>query len=106
MALAKKTGLDMKKMVEVVSGGAGGSWQLANLGPKIADGDHAPGFMIDLVLKDLSLVAEAGREKKLPLSATALAEAYFRAVAANGGGRLGTQAMARSVERLGNFKYA
>ena len=106
LALAKKTGLDMKKMVQVVSGGAGGSWQLANLGPKIADGDHAPGFMIDLVLKDLALVAEAGREQKLPLSATSLAEAYFRAVAADGGGRLGTQAMARTVERLGSFKYA
>jgi 3-hydroxyisobutyrate dehydrogenase len=105
LALARKCGLDMAKMIEVVSGGAAGSWQLANLGPKIAAGDHAPGFMIDLVLKDLSLVADAARAQKLPLSATALAESYFRAVAATGGGRLGTQAMARTVEQLGGFKY-
>ncbi len=105
LALAKKCGLDMTKMIEVISGGAAGSWQLANLGPKIAVADHAPGFMIDLVLKDLSLVADAARTQKLPLPATALAESCFRAVAADDGGRLGTQAMARTFEKLGGFKY-
>lgn len=105
LALARRSGLDMKKMVDVVSGGAGGSWQLANLGPKVADGDHDPGFMVDLVLKDLALVADAARELRLPLSGTALAEALFRGVAADGGGRLGTQAMARSIEKLGAFRY-
>jgi 3-hydroxyisobutyrate dehydrogenase len=105
LALAKQSGLDLAKMVEVVSGGAAGSWQLANLGPKIAAADHAPGFMIDLVLKDLNLVAEAARELKLPLSGTALGEAYFRAVQSDAGGRLGTQAMARTIEKLGNFHF-
>jgi len=105
LALAKKSGLDMAKMIEVVSGGAAGSWQLANLGPKVANGDHAPGFMIDLVLKDLALVADAGRGNGLGLSGTALAESYFRAVASDGGGRLGTQAMARTIEKLGAFSY-
>ena len=105
MALAKRCGLDLAKMIEVVSGGAAGSWQLANLGPKIAVGNHAPGFMIDLVLKDLNLVAEAAREGKLPLSGTALGEAYFRSVQAHGGGRLGTQAMAQTLEQLGQFKF-
>ena len=105
MALAKQSGLDLGKMIEVVSGGAAASWQLANLAPRIAAGDHAPGFMIDLVLKDLALVAEAARATKLPLAGTALGESYFRAVAANGGGRLGTQAMARTLEQLGKFRF-
>ena len=105
LALARKSGLDMKKMIQAISGGAAGSWQLSNLGEKIADGDHAPGFMIDLVLKDLNLIAEAARAHQLPLAATALAEADFRAVAADGGGRLGTQAMARTIEKLGAFRY-
>ena len=43
LALAKRSGLDLGKVIEVVSGGAAASWQLANLGPKIAAGDHAPG---------------------------------------------------------------
>jgi 3-hydroxyisobutyrate dehydrogenase len=105
MALAKRNGLDLGKMMEVVSGGAAGSWQLSNLGPKIAKGDHAPGFMIDLVLKDLAIVAEAARERNLPLNGTALAERYFRSVAEAGSGELGTQAMAKALERLGQFSY-
>jgi 3-hydroxyisobutyrate dehydrogenase len=106
LALAKQSGLDLKQMIEVVSGGAGGSWQLQNLGPKIADGDHAPGFMVDLLLKDLAIVLDTAREAKLPLALTALAENYFRAVSADGGGALGTQAVAQIVERLGQFSYA
>lgn len=106
LALAEQCGLDPKKMAEVVSGGAGGSWQLANLGPRIVDGDHAPGFMIDLVLKDLAIVMDTARDKKLPLSTTGIAEGYFRSVAANGGGRLGTQAIATVMEKLGGFKFA
>ena len=105
LALAKQSGLDLKKMVQVVSAGAGGSWQLANLGDKIADGDYDPGFMIDLVLKDLNIVMGTGRELKLPLSGTALAEAYFRATQSDNGGRLGTQAMAKVMEKLGSFGF-
>jgi len=105
LALAKRSGLDLGKMIEVVSGGAAGSWQLSNLGQKIADGDHAPGFMIDLVLKDLNLVAEAARAHRLPLSGTALGESYFRSAQADGGGALGTQAMAQTLEKLGRFSF-
>jgi 3-hydroxyisobutyrate dehydrogenase len=106
LALAKQTGLDLQQMIEVVSGGAGGSWQLQNLGPKIAAGDHAPGFMVDLLLKDLASVLDTAREQKLPLALTALVENYFRAVSADGGGALGTQAVAQIVEKLGRFSYA
>jgi 3-hydroxyisobutyrate dehydrogenase len=106
MALSKQSGLDVEKMIQVVGAGAGGSWQISNLGPRIAKGDLNPGFLVDLVLKDLAIVAETAREHKLPLSGTALAESYFRAVAAGGGGRLGTQAMSKILEQLGNFKLA
>lgn len=102
-ALAKQVGLDVEKMIEVVGGGAGGSWQITNLGPKIAVGDHAPGFMIDLVLKDLGIVRQTAERVGLPVAGTATAEGYFRSVAEAGGGRLGTQAMARALEHLGGF---
>jgi 3-hydroxyisobutyrate dehydrogenase len=107
LALARREGLELDKLIQVLSGGAAGSWQLANLGPRIAAGDHAPGFMIDLMLKDLAIVADTARELKLPLNGVNLAESYFRAVAAGEaeGGRLGTQAMARTVEKLGGFSY-
>ncbi len=97
IALAHASDLDVKTMIEVVSGGAGGSWQLANLGPRIAAGDFDPGFMVDLVLKDLAIVRDAGRQLGLSLEGTELAEKRFGAVAASGGGKLGTQAMAKAV---------
>ncbi len=106
LALAKRTGLDLHQLIEAISGGAAGSWQLQNLGPKIADGDHDPGFMIDLVLKDLGIIAQTAREHQLPLNGVQLAEAYFRSVQADGGGDRGTQAMARTLEKLGNFRFA
>jgi 3-hydroxyisobutyrate dehydrogenase len=106
LALAKQSGLNLKEMIDVVSGGAGGSWQLANLGPKIATGDYAPGFMIDLILKDLAIVMNTAREHKLPLANTALAEANFRAASAAGSGASGTQAVAQVMEQMGRFQFA
>ena len=105
LALAKQTGLSMEKMIQVVGGGAGASWQLNNLGPKIAKGDHAPGFMIDLVLKDLQIVLDTAKRLGLPLEATAHAAELFKQVAEQGGGRLGTQAIAKAVESAGGFTY-
>jgi len=110
MALATRCGLDVKKMIEVVGGGAGSSWQLANLGPRIAAGNFGPGFMIDLVLKDLAIVDDTARKLALPLQATSLAESLFRAVKADktlgDGGKLGTHAMAKAIEKLGGFSFA
>lgn len=105
MALAKKSGLDLAKMIQVLSAGAAGSWQIANLGPRISQDDMAPGFMIDLVLKDLAIVAGSARHTGVPLNATALAEGYFRSVQAQGGGREGTQALSKALELLGNFRF-
>ena len=101
LALAKRMGLDPERMIEVVSSGASGSWQLANLGPKIVHGDHDPGFMVELFLKDLGIVDETARA----LTGTSVAEGYFRSVAADGGEKLGTQAMAKALEKLGGFRF-
>ncbi len=99
---AKKNGLDPSVMIEAVQGGAAASWQLSNLGPKIVAGDFAPGFMIDLVQKDLRLVMEAAGTASAPLPATALVRQLFTAAQAAGHGRSGTQALGGVVQKLGN----
>lgn len=98
MAYGARHGLDLRKMLDVVAKGAGGSWQLANLGPKILDGDLRPAFMVDLALKDLAIIADTAG---VPLPAVEQARRYLSDVAENDerGGELGTQAMARAVER-------
>ena len=98
---ARKAGVDPLVMIEAVKGGAAGSWQLANLGPKMVAGNFAPGFMIDLQQKDLRLALEAAREMQLPAPALALVQQLFTGCQAHGEGREGTQALVKSLRRLG-----
>ncbi len=95
---ARKTGLNPETMIEAVKGGAAGSWQLANLGPKIARRDFAPGFMIDLMQKDLRLVLEAAGSSSVCLSAASSVHQLFNAAQAKGLGKEGTQALMKVVE--------
>jgi len=106
LALAKSQGLDLQTMIDVTSAGAGGSWQLENLSPKIAAGDYDPGFMIDLINKDLGIVADSARRENLPLPGAELVAGLFRGASKCGHGSDGTQAIAAMLERLGNFQYA
>lgn len=101
LMLARRSGLDLGQLIETLSTGAGGSWALQNLGPKIAAGDLKPAFMIRLIQKDLRIVQDAAERLRIPLPGTALSQQLFRAVEAEpGGGELGTQAMIRAFDRL------
>jgi 3-hydroxyisobutyrate dehydrogenase len=104
IAMAKANGLNPEKMLQVVSAGAGGSWQISNLGPRILAGDHAPGFMIDYLLKDLNIVQQAAREQKLPLTMLAHAEHLYRSASADGLGDRGTQAVHTVIDQLAKLK--
>ena len=77
LTFAAAQGADLLKTVEAVSGGAAGSWQLANLGPRMAQRDFAPGFMVKLQQKDLRLILEAAQERHVPLAVTAVARQYL-----------------------------
>lgn len=101
IALSRKLGLDPSAMLDVVSQGAGGSWQLANLGPRIVEGDLAPGFFVDYLLKDLRLVQEAAAASGQALPITATAEQLMRSASAMGHGRDGTQAVSKVIDALG-----
>jgi 3-hydroxyisobutyrate dehydrogenase len=101
--LAAKSGIDPKKMLDAISAGAASSWMLSNLAPRIVKRDFAPGFMIRLAQKDLRLVLEAANELQLPLPGTALMNQVWRAVEADGGGDLGTQAAILPLEKWANM---
>ena len=100
LVFAKNNGLDAEKTVAALSGGAAGSWQLANLGPRMLKGDFAPGFTIDLQQKDLRLVLEAAASAKTPLPALALVHQLFTSAQAAGRGKDGTQALFAVIEKL------
>jgi 3-hydroxyisobutyrate dehydrogenase-like beta-hydroxyacid dehydrogenase len=100
LLFARKLGLDPEVMINAVKDGAAGSWQLANLGPRILKGDYAPGFMVDLMQKDLRIAQEAADKARASLPAMALVQQLFRSLQAVGEGREGTQALAKVLERL------
>jgi 3-hydroxyisobutyrate dehydrogenase len=99
LALARQGGVDQKQLLEALGSGAGGSWALEKLGPRIVAGDFAPGFMIDLIQKDLRIVQDLAQSVGLPLDGVALAQAAFRDNQEHGEGRLGTQGMYLALAR-------
>ena len=101
LALAQKSGVDAERMLAAISAGAAGSWQLSNLGPRIAGRDFAPGFMIRLMQKDLRLALDAADDVLQPLPNTSLVHQLYYQLQAQGAGGDGTQALARVVEALG-----
>ena len=93
LTFARANKLDEAKTLAAVSGGAAGSWQLTNLGPRMIAGDFAPGFMIKLQNKDLRLALEAAKESGLNLAALNLVHELFDKGMKEGRGNEGTQAL-------------
>src|SRR5437899_3101339 len=104
LVFARKNGLDSTVMIQAVSGGAAQSWQLTNLGPRSIKRDFAPGFMVDLVQKDLRLVLEACGAAAAALPATGLVHQLCAWVQARASGREGTQGLAKVLERLSGLE--
>ena len=104
LMLGAAAGLDLNKLIEVLTGGASNSWQLANLGPKIVKRDFAPGFRVKHQLKDIRLALEAAGSLNLPLPTTGLIQQIFRSAEAEGLGENGTQAFIIGMEKLAGRK--
>jgi 3-hydroxyisobutyrate dehydrogenase len=100
LIFAKKNGLNLETTLRAVGGGAGSSWQLQRLGPKMIAADNRPGFTVDLQQKDLRLVLQASEGSNTSLPATSLVHQLFTAAQAAGHGRDGTQALFTVLEKL------
>ena len=106
LMFASKAGVDVDKVLAAVAGGAAGSWQLTNNGPKMLKGDYAPGFKVKDYIKDLRIIMETAAETKTPLMGTAVVQQMFRNLDAEGLRDKGTQAVIVAVERLAGRKLA
>jgi 3-hydroxyisobutyrate dehydrogenase len=98
LMLAAGSDLDVEKVLNAISGGAAGSWQMSNLGPRVIKDDFAPGFMVDLQQKDLKLVLQAANDVRLALPGVSLAHQFFNIVQRAGHGQEGTQALIKAYE--------
>lgn len=97
LALGEAAGLDPKRLLEAISGGAARSWMLSNLAPKMVAGDWAPGFRIALQRKDMRLALELAAKSDVLLSGATCAKLTFDAAGASGWDDEGTQALIKAV---------
>jgi 3-hydroxyisobutyrate dehydrogenase len=93
MNFGNKAGLDMTKVIDVISKGAAGSWQMENRGQTMVDGKFDFGFAVDWMRKDLGIcLDEAGRNgARLPV--TALVDQFYAQVQGRGGNRWDTSSL-------------
>ena len=85
-SLAAKVGVDLDVMLEILSGSSASSWMLKNRGPRMLQTDPEVTSAVDIFVKDLGIVLEAGRDVKAALPLAALAHQMFLAVSGQGGG--------------------
>ena len=93
LAYGRGMGLDVQAMLDCISQGAAGSWQMSNNGYKMARDDMAPGFYVKHYIKDMRIAAEESGQKGLELPVLRQVLSQFEAIAAAGMGDLGTQAI-------------
>jgi len=88
LALAEQAGVDPKLAHEILSGSAASSWMLQNRGPRMVADDGQVTSALDIFVKDLGIVLEAGRSVKMGLPLAAAAHQLFVAASGLGlGGR-------------------
>lgn len=92
-------GLDENLILQAISGGAAGSWQLTNNGPKILKEDYKPGFYIHHFIKDLKLVCEEAENAQIELSVVKDVLSKYEYLAQNGYESLGTQALIKAYTK-------
>ncbi|MDP7152044.1 MAG: NAD(P)-dependent oxidoreductase [Paracoccaceae bacterium] len=90
---AQKAGLDPKAVVEVIKGGAAGSWQMANRYETMVDDHFDHGFAVDWMRKDLGICLDTADEIGASLPVTAVVDQFYKDVQMMGGGRWDTSSL-------------
>ncbi|MDU0341675.1 NAD(P)-dependent oxidoreductase [Bosea rubneri] len=96
---AKRAGLDVEAMLEVISKGAAGSWQMENRGKTMNAGKFDFGFAVDWMRKDLGIVLDEARRNEATLPVTALVDQFYGDVQKLGGGRWDTSSLLKRLEK-------
>ncbi|OCP10234.1 MULTISPECIES: NAD(P)-dependent oxidoreductase [unclassified Ensifer] len=95
----KKAGLDIEKVVDVISKGAAGSWQMENRHKTMNAGKYDFGFAVDWMRKDLDIVLAEARRNGAKLPVTALVDQFYGDVQEMGGNRWDTSSLLARLEK-------
>tara|TARA_R110002124_G_scaffold28268_1_gene99995 strand:- start:1028 stop:1900 length:873 start_codon:yes stop_codon:yes gene_type:complete len=98
---AQKAGLDGRDVVEVISQGAAGSWQMTNRYETMLDDKFDHGFAVDWMRKDLGICLNTANEIDASLPVTALVDQFYKDVQKLGGGRWDTSSLIKRLNEMG-----
>ncbi len=98
---AEKAGLDGRAVVEVISQGAAGSWQMSNRYETMLDDEFEHGFAVDWMRKDLGICLDTADETGASLPLTALVDQFYKDVQKLGGGRWDTSSLIQRLRKMG-----
>ena len=101
LAFGEKAGLDGAAVVEVISQGAAGSWQMQNRYKTMLADEFEHGFAVDWMRKDLAICLATGEELGAALPVTALVDQFYKDVQAMGGGRWDTSSLIKRLKAFG-----
>jgi 3-hydroxyisobutyrate dehydrogenase len=90
---AQNSGLDVEKVIDVISKGAAGSWQMENRWKTMNDDFYDYGFAVDWMRKDLDIVMNEARENGASLPVTALVDQFYAQIQKMGGKRWDTSSL-------------
>jgi len=96
---AKKAGLDVNSVVEVISKGAAQSWQMENRYKTMNEGKFDFGFAVEWMRKDLSICLAEARRNGASLPVTALVDNFYAEVEKIGGKRWDTSSLLARFEK-------
>ena len=100
-----KAGLDLKQVVELIGGGAAGSFSLNFYSPRIFERDMEPGFYAEHFLKDLEIALAECEVMGIQLPGLELARNLYKLLVEEmGSGRQGTQALIRVLEKMNEIE--
>jgi len=94
---AQKAGLDGAKVIDVISKGAAGSWQMENRGQTMLKDEFEFGFAVDWMRKDLGICFEESKKNGAQLPITKIVNDYYGEVQEMGGGRWDTSSLIRRL---------
>ncbi len=90
---AEKAGLDAEALVETISKGAAGSWQMENRYKTMFAGEYDFGFAVDWMRKDLAIAFEEAEKNDAPLPITKTVDGFYQEIQENGGNRWDTSSL-------------
>ncbi len=101
LAFAQAAGLDGKAVVDVISKGAAGSWQMSNRGYTMLDDKFDFGFAVDWMRKDLGICLDEAKKNGTPLEVTRIVDGYYKEIQEMGGGRWDTSSLIKRLHKDG-----